>query len=128
MEEIIALRKIVEKDSRYALEAYLFVLEAVFFTRRKFKINGHVTGQQLLEGIKDLAQKRYGLMAKVVFEHWGITKTLDFGNIVFNMVNEKILGKTEEDRLDDFNDVYDFDEVFVKNYPLQVNVAHDVEN
>jgi len=107
---------ILEKDRRYKLEGYIFVLEAIHYTREKFKVEKHVTGQQLLEGIKELGIKRFGPLAKMVFEHWGIKETIDFGNIVFNMVEEKILTKTEDDKLEDFKDVYDFEEVFVKNY------------
>jgi uncharacterized repeat protein (TIGR04138 family) len=125
MSDIRILKNIVEKDSRYPMEAYVFVLEALFHTRKKFRIKTHVTGQQLLEGIRDFALRRYGLMTKTVFEHWGIKETLDFGNIVFNMVNEKILSKTEHDKLDDFKDVYDFDEVFVKDYQLKVKKIRD---
>ena len=113
------LRNIVEQDPRYTIEAYIFVLEALQFTRKKFNAPGHVTGQQLLQGIKEFALERYGSMAKLVFEHWGITETIDFGNIVINMVNEKILSKTPEDELEDFKDVYDFDDVFVKQYQLK---------
>jgi len=120
MRDIQALLKIIENDRRYPIEAYYFVLEALFYTRKKLKKEKHVTGQELLGGIKDLALKRYGSMSKAVFEHWGVTKTIDFGNIVFNMVNEKILSKTEEDSLVDFQDIYDFDEIFVKNYHFEI--------
>jgi uncharacterized repeat protein (TIGR04138 family) len=120
-----ALRNILKRDSRYAAEAYIFVLEALHHTRGKIRAKGHVTGQQLLEGIKDLALSRYGAMAKIVFEHWGIKKTIDFGNIVLNMVNEKILSKTPEDKLEDFKDVYDFDEVFVKGYRPKLVIKKD---
>jgi len=127
MNDIENLSKIVEKDPRYPIEAYLFVIEALFYTRKNLGIKGHVTGKQLLEGIKDLALQRYGTMTKMVFEHWGIKETIDFGNIVFNMVNEKVLGKTEKDKLDDFKDIYDFDEVFVKNYKLDVRGFKNVK-
>ncbi|MEO0123500.1 MAG: Minf_1886 family protein [candidate division WOR-3 bacterium] len=110
--------KIIEKDPRYKIEAYIFVLEALYYAREKFKVEKHVTGRQLLEGIKELGLKRFGPMAKMVFEYWGVKKTIDFGNIVFNMVNEGILSKTEEDKIEDFKDVYDFEELFVKNYKL----------
>lgn len=120
MKDILALRKIVEKDSRYPIEAYLFVLEALYFTRKKFKKKKHVTARELLEGIKDLALKRYGSMARIVLGHWRIKATMDFGNIVFNMVNNKILSKTKEDRLDDFKDVYDFEKTFVKDYKFNI--------
>ena len=120
MRDIQTLLRIVEKDHRYPIEAYYFVLEALFYTREKLKKEKHVTGRELLGGIKELALKRYGSMSKAVFEHWGVKKTIDFGNIVFNMVNEKILSQTEEDSLTDFKDIYDFDEIFVKNYQFEV--------
>lgn len=127
MKDVKNLAKIVEKDPRYPVEAYLFVIEALFYTREKLELEGHVTGKQLLEGIKDLALQRYGTMTKMVFEHWGVKETIDFGNIVFNMVNEKVLGKTEEDKIDDFKNIYDFDEVFVKNYKLDVKDFKNVK-
>jgi uncharacterized repeat protein (TIGR04138 family) len=116
MGDLHKLHHITQTDHRYALDAYIFVLEGIQHTRKKLKVPGHVTGQQLLEGIKDLALERYGVMAKMVFNHWGITETIDFGNIVINMVNEKILSKTPDDKLEDFKDVYKFEDVFVKDY------------
>jgi uncharacterized repeat protein (TIGR04138 family) len=110
------LNRIVSVDPRYSRDAYVFVLEALQYTRQQIKAPGHVTGHQLLMGIKDLALQRYGSMAKVVFEHWGVAATIDFGNIVINMVNENLLSKTPDDKLEDFENVYDFDEVFVKQY------------
>ncbi len=125
MSDIHTLHRIVEKDTRYPLEAYLFVLEALYFTRKKYKKERHVTGQELCSGIKELALSRYGPMAKTVLEHWGIKKTIDFGNIVFNMVNEKVLSKTEEDNIEDFQNVYDFDDVFVKQYRFGITPSKD---
>lgn len=110
------IKDIASKDPRYTVEAYIFVLEALDYTRRELGLLGHLTGRQLLEGIRNLALQRYGAMAKMVFEHWGVVNTLDFGNIVINMVNEKVLSKTPEDSIDDFRDVYDFEDVFVKEY------------
>ncbi len=120
MSDIRALHKIVEKDSRYPVDAYLFVLEALFYTRKKFNEEKHVTGQQLLGGIKDLALKRYGSTAKMVFEYWGINKTIDFGNMVFNMVSEKVLSKTEEDKLSDFKDIFNFNDIFIEEYQFEI--------
>ena len=113
---IRGLLDIVKANPRYAAEAYVFVIEALEHYREKMGIEGHITGRQLLDGIRDLAIKRYGAMSKMVFEHWGITKTIDFGNIVMNMVNAKVLGKTQQDSIEDFADVYDFDKVFVDEY------------
>lgn len=121
MAKDLIFNKILEKDPRYRFEAYIFVLEALYYAREKFKVEKHVTGKQLLEGIKELGLKKFGALAKMVFEHWGVKKTIDFGNIVFNMVNEGLLSKTEEDKIEDFEDVYDFEDVFVKNYKLEFN-------
>ena len=112
MNDFQRLQEIPNNDPRYSLDAYLFVLEAVQYTRMKFKKEKHVSGHELLDGIKELALTRFGAMAIAVFEHWGIRQTIDFGNIVFNMVQSGILHKTEEDSLEDFRDVYDFDKAF----------------
>jgi uncharacterized repeat protein (TIGR04138 family) len=127
MRDMQALNKLIEKKPQYPIEAYLFVLEALFHTRKKLKREKHVSGQELLEGIRDLALSRYGSMTKMVFEHWGIKRTIDFGKIVFNMVYEKILSKTKDDKLDDFNDVYDFDEAFIKNYHFEIKETKSTE-
>ncbi len=113
------LTKIIEKDKRYKLEAYLFVLSAVSYTLEKLGVKRHLTGQELLKGIKGLAREKYGLMAKEVFKHWGVNETIDFGHIVFNLVAANLLRKTDEDKLEDFKDIYDFDEVFVRKYPIR---------
>ncbi|MEW6621370.1 MAG: Minf_1886 family protein [bacterium] len=109
-EEIV--EEIVQKDHRYKAESYSFVMSALGFTQNKLKRNGHVSGQELLKGIQDVALELFGPMARTVFEHWGIYKTEDFGHIVFNMVNSGLMGKTDSDSIDDFKDIYDFKKVF----------------
>lgn len=108
--------EILSKDSRYKLEAYFFVLAALEYTRKMTKKPKHVTGQELLEGIRKLGLEQYGIMTKTVFESWDVKTTKDFGQIVFNMVNAEVLSKTEEDKIEDFDNVYDFTEVFEKQY------------
>jgi len=107
---------ILQKDSRYKLEAYFFVLAALDYTRKDTGKPKHITGKELLEGIRKLGLEQYGIMTKTVFESWGVKTTNDFGQIVFNMVTTGLLGKTEEDKVEDFDNVYDFTEVFEKNY------------
>lgn len=116
MTEIETLQDLVARDGRYKLDAYLFVIEALAFTRQRLKAERHVDGHQLLWGIKELALERFGPLAKMVFESWGVRRTLDFGHIVFNMVDAKLLSKTDDDRIEHFRDGYDFTEVFVTNY------------
>ncbi|MCK4547930.1 MAG: hypothetical protein KAW17_10875 [Candidatus Eisenbacteria sp.] len=111
------VREMVAKDPRYRPEAYDFVRGSLDFAASHFGIQGHLTGRQLLEGIRLMAVEQYGPMAKTVMDHWGVHRTQDFGDIVFNMIEAGLLSKTESDRRDDFTDVYDFEEVFERKYP-----------
>lgn len=111
------VREVAMKDARYRPEAYDFVREALDHAARQLKIRGHLTGRQLLEGVRLLAIKRYGPMAKTTLEHWGVRRTEDIGEIVFNMVDAGLLGKTPSDSREDFRGVYDFDVVFEREYP-----------
>ena len=106
------IEEICVKDPRYKRDAYEFVMQALYFTQKKIKRQGHMSGKELLGGIRDFAVQEYGPMVKTLFYHWGITKTEDFGNIVFNMIDKKVLSKTENDSMGDFKDVYDFEKTF----------------
>jgi len=103
---------ITERDGRYAYEAYPFVMEAVESSVAELSEARHITGRELCERIRELALERFGPMAKDVLCFWGIRTTADFGNIVFNLVGEGLLLKTDEDSLADFIDVFDFDTAF----------------
>ena len=111
-----AIEKIVEKDSRYKPEAYEFVMKALFYTQKSFKREAHVSGKELLHGIKEYCFEQFGPMTKEVLLHWGIHETIDFGNIVFNMIEAGLMKKTEEDKLEDFKDIYEFKDVFGEGY------------
>jgi uncharacterized repeat protein (TIGR04138 family) len=108
---------IVERDGRYRPEAYAFVMRALSHTVSGLEAPRHVTGQELLSGIRGLALEEYGPMAKSVFEHWGVRRSVDFGHLVFNLVGEGLLGKTETDRIEDFEEGFDFEEALVRDYP-----------
>jgi len=110
------LEQLVARDPRYKLEAYLFTMSSVEYTMARLGRQGHVSGRELLDGIRDLARDKFGLTARMVFEHWGVKTTEDFGEIVFNLVEAGVLGKTERDSRDDFKDVYDFCDVFERRY------------
>lgn len=107
------LENILREDSRYQPEAYYFVREALNHTVRQLDMPRHVSGSELLEGIRRYALSEYGPVTKRVLSEWGIHACIDFGHIVFNLVNEGMLGKTEEDRLEDFSGGYDFNDAFV---------------
>lgn len=108
--------ELAKHDDRYAREAYFFVSESLSFTQKMLDRKGHVTGHELLEGMKRYALGEFGYMARVVLEAWGINRTEDVGKIVFNMVNHSLLGKTETDTLEDFEDGYDFKKVFEESF------------
>ncbi len=106
------VEQICLKDKRYKPDAYEFVLGGLGFTQKKLKKTAHVSGVQLAYGLRDYAINQYGALASRVLLHWGINQTQDFGNIVFNMIEKKLLSKTEEDSLVDFEAVYDFKAAF----------------
>jgi uncharacterized repeat protein (TIGR04138 family) len=128
-----ALEQILAKDSRFARDAYLFLREALDFTQKLIgKENRgavrHVSGQELLDGIRQLALQQFGPMAVTVFEEWGVRNSRDFGDIVFNMVEIGLLAKTEKDTRDDFQNGYDFTDAFLKPFwPAGKSATESVE-
>jgi len=115
-----AILDLAERHGTYKPAAYHFTLQAVYYTVDRARRGGsgprHVSGREVLEGIRALARGRFGPMAKTVFEHWGVHRTEDFGNLVYQLVEHGILGKTEEDRLSDFARGYDFEQAFVREF------------
>jgi uncharacterized repeat protein (TIGR04138 family) len=121
------LLDITKKDPRYSLPAYQFVFEALDFTVNKLGKNPssprekerHVTGQELLEGIGTFALQQFGYMARTVLGAWGIKRCEDFGEIVFNLVESGLMGKTESDKKEDFKRGYDFKTFFDDGFKLE---------
>ena len=114
-EEALAL--ILKEDPRYPREAYHFLRHALSFTFKKLDKPAqgparHMTGQELQEGIRLFALQEFGPMARTVLATWGITRTEDFGEIVFNLVAHGVLGKTDQDKKGDFANGYDFHDAF----------------
>ncbi|MDD5561911.1 MAG: hypothetical protein PHT50_07290 [Candidatus Omnitrophica bacterium] len=106
------VEEICGRDKRYKPDAYEFVLQGLNFTQDKLKRQAHVSGKELAFGLRDYAIEQYGALSQRVLSHWGITQTRDFGEIVYNMIEKKLLSKSEEDYLEDFNSVYDFNSAF----------------
>jgi len=114
-----ALELIQAQNPRYHDDAYAFVREALDHTQQtigKGLRGRHVSGQELLTGIRDLALQQFGPMAMTVFEEWGIRTCEDFGEIVFTMVEIGLLAKTDKDTRADFQGGYDFFEAFRAPY------------
>ena len=119
-----ALDSIVASDARYHREAYVFLRDALdFTTKQQQKMKGaalrHVAGPELLEGVRQYALKEFGPMTLSVFSYWGIHRCEDIGQMVFNLIAAGIFGKTDEDSMDDFKAVYDFQDAFVKPFQPQ---------
>ncbi len=116
-----ALDSIVANDPRYQRDAYIFLRDALdFTTKQQKKIKGalvrHVAGPELLEGVRHYALKEFGPMVVTVFSCWGIQSCEDIGHMVFNLIGAGIFGKTEEDSIEDFKNVYKFEEAFIKPF------------
>ncbi len=127
-----ALAEVVRDDPRYAYEAYEFVFYALHHTQKlldreppasdnEAEPQHHVSGPELLEGIRDLALREFGRMARTVFHLWGIERTADFGEIVFNLIESGMMSKTTEDNRRDFHDVYDLDRALVEGFRFQLD-------
>jgi uncharacterized repeat protein (TIGR04138 family) len=115
------VEQICANDARFSNDAYHFVQEGLNHTLKSLKRGGshahrHVSGQELLHGLREFALKEYGPMSKAVLNEWGIRTTDDIGQIVFNLVNASVLGKNDTDSPGDFKNVFSFDDAFVKPF------------
>src|SRR5947199_9299146 len=128
-----AIEQIAAQDLRYHREAYFFLREALDHTH---KITGkppkrnevrHVSGQELLKGIREYALQQFGPMTLTVLEEWGIRRCEDFGEIVFNMVENNMLAKTDTDSRGDFQGAYDFEDAFRKPFLPQNRAAKETK-
>ena len=112
-----SLEQIIQEDSRYSARAIRFVYEGLGYTAKKVATEPkHVNGQTLCEGLKKLAIEKYGRLAPLVLNSWGIKTTRDFGEIVWLMIRNEWMSAQPTDSIEDFNEVYDFQTVFKKHF------------
>jgi uncharacterized repeat protein (TIGR04138 family) len=112
------VEQIIENDSRYGKDAYIFLKDALEYTikqrkRGKVETGSHVNAAELLDGLRQHALKEFGPMVMTVFEYWGIRTSADVGQMVFNLISAGVFGKTESDSVDDFDRALDFHLAFV---------------
>jgi uncharacterized repeat protein (TIGR04138 family) len=127
------IAELLRRDRRYHFDAYVFVFEALRYAQKNMGLGApaetasddpddeperHVSGQQLCEAMRRYAHEQYGYLAKQVLNHWGITSTGDFGEIVFNLIEIGQMRKTDDDRREDFDDVFDFVEAFQNSFQI----------
>lgn len=105
------------RERRYDERAYLFVLAALEYCQQKLPERRHISGAELAEGCRDLALERFGVMSRLVLEHWGIRQTADIGHIVFTLVDLGMLLSQATDSREDFEGVFDFERAFERDYP-----------
>jgi uncharacterized repeat protein (TIGR04138 family) len=111
------LGQLQRRNPRYAVEAYLFVLGGLHRRLAELESPRHISGAELAEAVRDLAIDRFGPVARIVLEHWGVHCTEDIGEIVFLLVDHGVLAKQDTDRREDFADVFSFEQVFEAEYP-----------
>lgn len=135
------LVEVIKRDPRYSYEAYEFVFQALHHAQKCLgrvptpethpdyhadpsqNPRLHVRGPELLEGARLLALQQFGLMARTVLHLWGIRKTDDVGEIVFNLIEAELMSKTAEDTREDFHDVFDLDAALVHGYRIELDEA-----
>jgi uncharacterized repeat protein (TIGR04138 family) len=132
------LAEVVKRDPRYTYEAYEFIFQALHHAQKRLgrmpapgtgeddraaEPRHHVSGPELLEGVRLLALQEFGLMARTVLRMWGIRKTDDFGEIVFNLVEAELMSKTAEDVREDFHEVFDLDAELIAGYRIELDEA-----
>lgn len=146
-DEVYSLHKLLKKDTRFPLDAYVFVREALGYASDILNLGSetvqvetevqldleaknedqepvterHLTGQELCEAIRMYALNEFGYMARVVLENWGITETQHFGDIVYNMIDVGLMKKSPRDSRAHFDDVYDFTAVFETDFELKLS-------
>ena len=125
-----SLQEVVDALGLYPAEAFRFVQEGLSHTvhARHGEVtepdaSHHVTGKDLCVGLRDVAWQRWGLLARLVLAKWNVLTTLDFGRIVFAMVDNELLQKTDKDTLDDFRNVFDFSVVFDQMYKIEPTIV-----
>ncbi|HAU38578.1 MAG TPA: hypothetical protein DCX07_12785 [Phycisphaerales bacterium] len=113
------IEQIIREDGRYPPEAYAFLNEGL--ARAVKEVHGessappgqrHVTGQQICKALRELAVERWGMLARTVLAKWNIRETIDFGSMVYLLIEHGPMRKTDQDSIEDFRNVYTFDEAF----------------
>ena len=111
------MEQIKLREPRFDERAYLFVLAALEHCQTTLSERRHITGPELANACRDLALQRFGVMAKLVLEHWGVRQTIDIGDIVFTLVDMSLLISQPQDTREDFLGIYDFATAFEHDYP-----------
>jgi uncharacterized repeat protein (TIGR04138 family) len=130
------IQDVRKRDRRFSRFAYYFLLDALDWTMSRLgrdQLTGeerHIGGRELLQGIKEFGAEQFGPMAAMVFEHWGVQRTDDFGEIVFNLIDAELLSRRPTDSRLDFADGFDFQSTFAEKHRqtlLRISTAQPQE-
>lgn len=110
-----------KEDARFDRLAYTFVRDGLEHAVKELKkrdaarakISRHLSGRELSDGLRVYALEQFGPLAKTVLNAWGVHATIHFGEIVYNLIDYNVFSKTEEDRKEDFADIFSFEDAFV---------------
>ena len=105
------------REPRFDERAYVFVLAALEYCQQRLDERRHITGRELALACRDLALERFGVMSRLVLEHWGLRSSADIGDVVFTLVDLELLMSQPTDSRDEFSGVFDFDQAFEREYP-----------
>jgi uncharacterized repeat protein (TIGR04138 family) len=111
------IERVAETHGQYPAPAYAFVLAALEYCQLRRPVRGHISGDTLALGCRDFALEQFGLTSRTVLSHWGIRRTQDLGSMVYHLIEVGLLAQQPEDRIEDFDDVFDFAEAFEHGYP-----------
>ena len=122
------LDQLVANDTRYTREAYGFLREALEFTQKRRRKSSaestHVSANELLGGFREYSLQQFGPMGLTVLEYWGVRSTGDVGRMVFNLIEAGVFGRAEDDRIEDFENGFSFEEAFVEPFrPVEKKTA-----
>lgn len=134
-DDAFAIYKLLKEDTRYGVEAYTFVRDALAYAQDELRMGQesdfeptldlqtekatperHLTGQDLCEAIRLFSIEQFGYLARIVLKSWGITSTSDIGNIVYNLISIGWMKKSNDDRRDHFDNVFDFETAFERDF------------
>jgi len=109
--------RILLREPRFDERAYVFVLAALEYCQQRLDERRHISGRELALACRDLALERFGVMSRLVLEHWGLRSSADIGDVVFTLVDLELLMSQPTDSREEFIGVFDFDQAFEREYP-----------
>ena len=121
------IEELAHRDPRYAPEAYQFVFDALdYASRRASRAQAgavadeeHISVPDFIRGARELALRDFGMMAPAVFRAWGVRRSDDLGEIVFNLIGAGLMDPAAADDRGAFHDACDLETGLVDGYRIE---------